>query len=114
MKGLELKKILREDRVNLSELAKALGFDNDQRLHSALNAADVKSGLIEKIAQATNRTVGYYYGEANTSTHRASPSDGNMATLLSMLQKKDEQIDRLMALLEKQTHRDYLSITAEP
>lgn len=114
MKGLELKKILREDRVNLSELAKALGFDNDQRLHSALNAADVKSGLIEKIAQATNRTVGYYYGEANTAAHGAPPPDDNMAALIALLRKKDEQINRLMALLEKNTSRDYLSIAAEP
>ena len=35
MSGKELKEILREEGVNLAELAKKLGFDNDQRLHSA-------------------------------------------------------------------------------
>ena len=84
MKGLELKKKLREDGINLSDLAKSLGYDNDQRLHSALNAADVKSGLIEKIAKMTNKTVGYYY----------------------------EQIDRFLTLLEKQGHT-YMSMVAD-
>ena len=55
MSGKELKEILREEGVNLSELAKKLGFDNDQRLHSALKAEDVKSGLLEAIAKAIDK-----------------------------------------------------------
>lgn len=55
MSRKELKEILREEGINLAELAKKLGFDNDQRLHSALKAEDVKSGLLEAIAKATNR-----------------------------------------------------------
>lgn len=105
MKGLELKKILCNDGIRLSELAKSLGFDNDQRLHSALNAGDVKSGLIEKIAKATNKSVGYYYGEDTQAD--------NTAVLLEMLRKRDQQIDRLMALLEKQNNI-YMSAVAEP
>lgn len=54
MSGKELKKILAAEGINLSELAHMLGFANDQRLHSALKAEDVKSGLIELIARATN------------------------------------------------------------
>lgn len=105
MKGLELKKKLREDGINLSDLAKSLGYDNDQRLHSALNAADVKSGLIEKIAKMTNKTVGYYYGESVGATD-------NISELLAILKKKDEQIDRFLTLLEKQGHT-YMSMVAD-
>ena len=67
MSGKELKEILAAEGINLSELAKKLGFANDQRLHSALRADDVKSGLIESIAKATNRSVGFFYKEQSTS-----------------------------------------------
>lgn len=68
MSGKELKEILAAEGINLSELAKKLGFANDQRLHSALRADDVKSGLIESIAKATNKSVGYFYKETTSST----------------------------------------------
>lgn len=68
MSGKELKEILAAEGINLSELAKKLGFANDQRLHSALRADDVKSGLIESIAKATYKSVGYFYKETTSST----------------------------------------------
>lgn len=61
MSGKELKEILTKEGVNLSELARLLGFANDQRLHSALKAEDVKSGLIESIARVTNKSIGFFY-----------------------------------------------------
>ena len=63
MSGEQLKIILRKNNVNLSALASDLGFDNDQRLHSALRARDVKSGLIEQIAKALGKTVSWFYEE---------------------------------------------------
>ncbi len=104
MSGLELKKILSENNITLSELAKMLGYANDQRLHSALKAADVKSGLIEEIAKAINKNVGYFYGDSNGNI--IAPSGGvNTINSLSekfigLLEKKDEQLDRLLGLLE--------------
>ena len=65
MSGEELKKILVADGVVLSELATALGYQGDQWLHSALKAADVKSGLIERIAAATKKSVCHYYRGSN-------------------------------------------------
>lgn len=76
MNGKELKEILRKEGINLAQLATLLGYSNDQRLHSALKAEDVKSGLIESIARVTNKSVGYYYREcANT----ANASDNSLA-----------------------------------
>lgn len=63
MTGQELKDKLAADGVILSDLAAALGYANDQRLHSALRAADVKTGLLESIAAALNKSVCYFYGE---------------------------------------------------
>lgn len=109
MSGKELKEILREEGINLAELAKKLGFDNDQRLHSALKAEDVKSGLLESIARATNKSVGFFYRDYNN----AIASDNSVAVsgtgnsvnsiserFIALLEKKDEQMDRLIGLLE--------------
>lgn len=108
MNGKELKAILKEEGINLSDLAKKLGFDNDQRLHSALKADDVKSGLIEAIAKATNKSVGYFYKDSNTiasDNSVAISGTGNSVNaiserFISLLEKKDEQMDRIITLLE--------------
>ncbi|MFI3249167.1 MAG: hypothetical protein R3Y39_08590 [Rikenellaceae bacterium] len=57
MKGEEIKKIIKEEGYVLSDVANLLGYDNDQRLHSALKANDVKSGLLEEIARVTNISI---------------------------------------------------------
>lgn len=109
MTGKRLKEILADEGINLAKLSRSLGFDNDQRLHSALRAEDVKSGLIEQIAKATNKSVCFFYRTAGDSTARdngiAVLGDGNSVTTLSerfisLLEKKDEQMDRLLTMLE--------------
>ena len=81
MSGKDLKDILSAEGINLSELAAKLGFANDQRLHSALKAADVKSGLIEAIAKATNKSIGFFYrdsiGAIATDGSATVSGDGN-------------------------------------
>ncbi|GEM_PF-2258633 len=62
MKGEKIKEILRAEGFKLSEVAELLGFDNDQRLHSALRSDDIKTGLLEDIARVTNRSVCLFYG----------------------------------------------------
>lgn len=111
MSGKELKDILGQDGINLSELARLLGFASDQRLHSALKAEDVKSGLIEQIAKATNKSIGFFYkdrmGAVAAENGLAVSGDGNSITtiserFISLLEKKDQQMDRLLAMLENQ------------
>ena len=111
MSGKELKKILVTEGINLSELARLLGFANSQRLHSALKADDVKSGLIESIARVTNKSVCFFYKDSSVETLAMDNSvavsgDGNSITniserFISLLEKKDEQMDRLLSLIEK-------------
>lgn len=108
MKGSELKKILQQEGVNLSDLAKKMGFESDQRLHSALKAEDVKSGLIEKIANATNKSVGHFYQTniaiaTNNSIafNKVNENETNSNDrFIALLEKKDEQIDRLITIIE--------------
>lgn len=110
MSGKELKEILAAEGINLSELSRLLGFSNDQRLHSALKADDVKSGLIESIAKVTNKSVGFFYKDKMNVTavdsSVAVSGDGNSVVntserFISLLEKKDEQMDRLLAIIEK-------------
>lgn len=109
MSGKELKDLLKAEGINLAELAKMLGYDSPQRLHSALNAEDVKSGLIEAIAEVTNKSVVFFYKNIPnayaTDNSVAVSGSGNSVNALSekfisLLQKKDEQLDRLISLLE--------------
>lgn len=127
MSGKELKEILAARGINLSELARMLGFANDQRLHSALNAADIKTGFLERIVTVTGIPLSYFYPAASVTitnesselhvrnnsgvvsgTNNGSISTGQQDTqkLVEMLveanAKKDQQIDKLIALLSKQ------------
>ena len=62
MKGIELKKILRDNGISISQLARVLDI-SQQNLNSALSADDVKSGTIEKVAFASGKPVSSFYGE---------------------------------------------------
>jgi len=108
MRGKDLKEFLQSEGVNLSELSKKLGFESDQRLHSALKAEDVKSGLIEKIAAATNKSVGYFYkaniaiaGKNGVAVNNSDSSGNELSEkFIKLLEKKDEQMDRLITIIE--------------
>lgn len=73
MTGIEVKEKLKSEGVNLAELAKLLGYDNDQRLHSALKARDVKSGLLEDIARVANKSVCWFYEDGQKTYGTNSP-----------------------------------------
>ena len=122
----ELKEILAARGINLSELARMLGFANDQRLHSALNATDIKTGFLERIVAVAGIPLSYFYPAASATitnesselhvhnnngvvsgTNNGSISAGqDTQKLVEMLveanAKKDQQIDKLIALLSKQ------------
>ena len=126
MSGKELKEILAARGINLSELARMLGFANDQRLHSALNAADIKTGFLERIVAVTGIPLSYFYPAASATitnesrelhvrnnngvvsgTNNVSISAGQdtqklVEILVEANAKKDQQIDKLIALLSKQ------------
>ena len=91
-----------------------MGFSNEQRLHSALKSDDVKSGLIEKIAKATNKSVCFFYpGENNTiATEQGIAISGsqnvvnrNTERFISLLEKKDEQMDKMIEVITDLTSK---------
>lgn len=110
MTGQKIKDILRSEGITIADVARMLGHNGDQRLHSALKSEDVKSGLIEDIARVTNKSVcSFYEGSGNaiaSDNGIAVAGNGNQVSAISekfiaLLEKKDEQIDRLINIIEK-------------
>lgn len=59
MKGEEVKKILEDDGYQLNELADKLNI-SPQNFNNWLNVQDIKTGILEKIAQAIDKNIYYF------------------------------------------------------
>lgn len=101
MKGEIIKSLLLEKGYNIAQIAEMIGT-SQQNLASNLKHTDVRSGLLEKIADAIGVPVSSFYGETaaqiatgNNNTqvlgdsNTVAPSD---AALLDLLKTKDEQL----------------------
>ena len=110
MSGKEVKKILKDEGISIAELTRLLGFNSEQATHSVLKADDVKSGILEKIASVTNRSVLIFYPSssdkaiASKNSIAVSGSQNEVNTIserfISLLEKKDEQMDRMLGIIE--------------
>ena len=119
MKGEYIKKILLENGFILKDVAEAMG-ETPQNLQSMLRAEDVKTGTLERIAAAINKSLYFFIeGDNITSTNYGNErtsvaGNGNQVTntdvaglielqkgYQEMLKKKDEQIDRLLSIIER-------------
>lgn len=127
MTGKELKDRLSTCGISQAEIARRLGMST-QSMSQALNVADVKTGFLEKIANVLGVPMSRFYPNDTTTTITNESSElhvrnnsgvvsgtnnGSIITgqqdtqkLVEMLveanAKKDQQIDKLIALLSKQ------------
>lgn len=116
MKGLTIKEILRKNGITLISVAEKLG-ESSQNLSALLQKDDLRTSLVERISEATGIPISAFYGEAYSSATASGNSvavsgDGNSVNAISerfmtllenkdrQIAKKDEQIDRLLGLLE--------------
>lgn len=116
MKGLTIKEILRRQGVTLYSVAEKIGESN-QNLSALLSKDDVRTSLVERISEATGIPIAMFYGDAySTATASgngvAVSGDGNSVNAISerfitllenkdkQIAKKDEQMDRLLGMLE--------------
>lgn len=108
MRGKDIKDILTQNGIVQAELAKILGL-SAANLNNMLAKDDVRTGLLESIAQATNIPISVFYGDSYnvqgngnalaTGAHStASASDDR---LLALLLSKDEQLTMSMAQTSK-------------
>lgn len=106
MKGIQLKAKLVELDKSQREIAGLLNVTT-QSLSSVLNAQDVRSGTIEKIAKVLNKPVSYFYGEdgggsiqqATATGNYSAASVGGDATVNASNAELQERIKLLQELL---------------
>lgn len=67
MKGEEVKKILEDDGHQLNELAEKLNI-SPQNFNNWLGVQDIKTGILEKIAQAINKNIYYFIDKQSLMT----------------------------------------------
>ncbi len=96
MTGKELQAIIRRSGKTQKELALKMGMHPSQWT-GYINQDDVKSGIVEKVAELLGMTVAEMYGQEGGSDPR----------LMDMVQSRDrqldkcqEQIDRLIRIIE--------------
>ena len=103
MSGEQLKKKLLTTGIPIAEIARMAGMTS-QHINQALNVADIKTGFIEKLSVILEHPISWFYGETSTvgDLSQNSNSFNNLPEgIIALLQKKDEQIDRLLTIIEK-------------
>lgn len=122
MKGEIVKKVILDMDYTVAQVAEMIGT-SQQNLASALKHEDVRSGLLEKIAEALGLQLSTFYGASFGELPNVSgPSD--MSGVLELLKIKDEQLlvsmkqtskaqeqmDRVLDVLTSQTPRPSVSV----
>lgn len=112
MEGMKIKMVIMQKGMTMAEVARQLGM-SQQTFSAALQGEDVKTGLLERIAAILGEPVTYFYTGESSGTAVVSGGTVNgdvtgkkeegkaVDALVEQLDRKDRQIDRLLALLEK-------------
>lgn len=94
MTGEQLRKKIKSKRRSFKSVAEAIG-ETPQNFQNMLNAADVKSGTLERIAEALGEPVAYFYEELPIVTME------DYAEYIA-LKKENEMLQKMVA--EKENH----------
>jgi transcriptional regulator with XRE-family HTH domain len=109
MEGKTIKDVLAQRGIAQAEIAKLLGT-TPNNLNNMLAKDDVRTGLLESIAQAANLPISVFYGETytisggNNATGNHSTNTVNSSNddrILSLLLTKDEQLTLAMRQTSK-------------
>lgn len=116
MKGKVIKDEIYGRGISAASIAQKCGMSK-QNFSAALQGDDIRTGLLEKVAEAIGVSPAYFYtgedsGTALVGTATQSTVIGKQETGTAALEKqlsvkdqqialKDQQIDRLLALLER-------------
>lgn len=101
MNGKTIKDVLTKNGIAQAEIAKRIGLAANN-LNNMLAKDDVRTGLLESIAEAANIPISVFYGDTYT-INGSNNATGNNNTvnlsddrLLSLLVSKDEQLTMAM------------------
>lgn len=122
MTGQHLQDLIKKEGYSVSKMAELIGT-SQQVLASALKHDDIRTGLVEKVAQVMGKPLSFFYGEAygpvtqangNNNTQVAGNVVGNDMTvgspdskLIDLLVSKDEQLT--MAMKQTSTAQEQMS-----
>lgn len=111
MSGKDLKEKLLDMRKSMADVANALGISS-QHLNSLLSAADVRTGLIERLCAAFDMQPSDFFGgtpnaSASNNSVAFNGSENNVsvsvdATLVGVIDRQSKQISDLIGILSKQ------------
>lgn len=104
MKGEVVKERLLKEGYILADVARAMGII-PQNLQTLLSANDIKTGVLEKIAQAINKKAYFFFEEnGHLDTSLNEEAMNRQLDIISkqteQLSKSQEQIDRLLTIIE--------------
>ena len=112
MNGMELKERLSETRYTMAEIARRMGI-KPQDLNALFKVQDTKTGTLERLAEALDLPISYFYGESFCNTSSVTGNNNATATgnnntvsssddrLLTLLLNKDEQLTMAMKQTSK-------------
>ena len=106
MNGKTIKDVLTKNGIAQAEIAKRIGIAANN-LNNMLAKDDVRTGLLESIAEAANIPISVFYGDTYT-VNGSNNATGNNNTvnlsddrLLTLLLSKDEQLTMAMQQTSK-------------
>lgn len=106
MNGKTIKDVLTKNGIAQAEIAKRIGLAANN-LNNMLAKDDVRTGLLESIAEAANIPISVFYGDTYT-VNGSNNATGNNNTvnlsddrLLTLLLSKDEQLTMAMKQTSK-------------
>lgn len=99
-----MKKILKANGVTQRDLAEKFGT-TAQAVSDRLGKDDVSTGFLEHVSEVTGIPVSAFYPSSVWGSVVNSPAASNQVTnipesVIQLLAKKDEQIDRLLTVIE--------------
>lgn len=105
MNGKTIKDVLTKNGIAQAEIAKRIGLAANN-LNNMLAKDDVRTGLLESIAEAANIPISVFYGDTYTVNGNNNVTGNNTVNLsddrlLSLLVSKDEQLTMAMRQTSK-------------
>lgn len=105
MNGKTIKDVLTKNGIAQAEIAKRIGLAANN-LNNMLAKDDVRTGLLESIAEAANIPISVFYGDTYTVNGNNNVTGNNTVNLsddrlLTLLVSKDEQLTMAMQQTSK-------------
>ena len=107
MEGKKIKEFCVAEGISLTELAKRMNI-SQPALSSLLASDNIKTGTLEAVASATGKSPAFFYAGEHAGivgvvrgNQVIGRQDGPTAALEKQLEVKDQQIDRLLGIIEK-------------